>query len=360
MTLLSLLQSAVGEPSRPMKPRQSRAGRHRTAMLAFVLSLFSLAAEAQWRTPAPQERALDAAAFEGIERTISESFPDVQSVFVAVHGRVAFQYYRDGNSESLRNVQSVAKSALSALVGVALHQGRIKSLDQTVVELVPELLPLNADPRSRDITLRHLLTMTTGFQVNDPTGTAPAGRAKEGWARPMTNPPGQAFAYDNAAVVILAEVLETTVGMPVADFARQQLIVPLGMAEPSYQRGLSMRTEDMAKLGQLFLQNGLWGDSQLLGPSFVAEATTARNAGGPPVSLPYGFMWWVVPSKARRQTFMASGYSGQFVWVYPGMEMVVATTSTVSIEAQRRGEALRLMRTKLYAAAQKRVSAGDR
>jgi CubicO group peptidase (beta-lactamase class C family) len=343
-----------------MRPRQATVRRHRSALLAFVLSLTSLATEAQWRTPTPQEQALDATAFEGIEQAISESFPDVQSVFVALRGRVAFQYYRDGNSESLRDVQSVAKSALSALVGIALRQGRIKSLDQPVVELMPELLPLNADPRSRDITLRHFLTMTTGFQVNDPTGTAPGGRAKDGWARPMASPPGQTFAYDNAGVVILAEVLKTVVGMPVADFARQQLIVPLGMAEPSYQRGLSMRTEDMAKLGQLFLQNGRWGNSQLLGPSFVAEATTARNAGGPPVLLPYGFMWWVVPSKAQRQTFMASGYSGQFVWVYPGLEMVVATTSTVSIEAQRRGEALRLMRTKLYAAAQKRIAAGDR
>jgi CubicO group peptidase (beta-lactamase class C family) len=331
-----------------------------STMLALVLSLSSLAAQAQWRTPVPNEQALDAAAFEGMERLVSESFPDVQSVFVALQGRVAFQYYRDGNPESLRNVQSVAKSALSALVGVALQQGRIKSLDQPVIELVPELLSLNNDPKARDITVRHLLTMTAGFQVNDPTGTAPAGRARDGWARPIANPPGQAFAYDNAVFVILSEVLKTAVGMPVDDFARQQLISPLGMAEPSYQRGLNMRTEDMAKLGQLFLQNGRWGDRQLLAPAFVAEATTARNAGGLPISLPYGFMWWVVPSKARRPTFMASGYSGQFIWVYPGSDMVVATTSTVSNDAQRRGEALKLMRTQLYAAAQKRVSAGER
>jgi len=338
----------------------SGAGPWRCMTLAVFVSLAPMAAPAQWRTPTPQEQALDAAAFQGIEQVVAESLPDVQSIFVALRGRVAFQYYRDGTPNALRDVQSVAKSAASALIGVALQQGRITSLDQPVVELAPELAPLNADPRSRDITLRHLLTMTAGFWVDDPSGTAPAGRARDGWARPMASPPGQTFAYDNAAVVILVEVLRKVTGMPLADFAREQLVAPLGMTEPSYQRGLSMRTEDMAKLGQLFLQNGLWGDRQVLAPSFVAEATTARNAGGPPGTLPYGFMWWVVPSKAQRQTFMASGFSGQYIWVYPGLEMVVAATSTVSMEAQRRGQALQLIRTRLYAAALKRSSTGAR
>ena len=329
-------------------------------MRAVLLTLLPLAAFAQWQTPTPREKALDEAAFQGIAQTIAERFPDVQSVFVALHGRVAFQYHRDGAPETLRDVQSVAKSALSALIGIALQQGRIRSLDQPVLALLPDFAPLNADPRSRDITWRHLMTMTAGFQVDDPTGTAPGGRASDGWARPLASPPGQAFAYDNASVVILAEALKAATGMPVADFARQQLVAPLGMAEPSYIRGVGMRTEDMAKLGQLFLQNGRWADAQLLAPSFAAEATTARNGGGPPSGLPYGYLWWVVPSTSPRQTFMASGFSGQFIWVHPALDMVVATTSTVSMEAQRRGEALRLIRTRLYAAAQERTSAGDR
>lgn len=329
----------------------SRPGRH--ARLLVFLSLLPVASLAQWRSPTAQEQASDAAAFEGMEQVIGESFPQVQSVFVALGGRIAFRYYRDGTPEALRAVHSVAKSAASALVGAALQQGHLQSLDQRVVDLLPELAPLNADPRSREITLRHLLTMTAGFQVDDPAGTAPALRAREGWARPMSSAPGQTFAYDNTIPVILAAILERTTGMPLADYARQRLVAPLGMAEPSYRQGLHMRTEDMARLGQLFLQNGRWGDRQLLAPAFVAEATTARNAGGPPGSLPYGFMWWVVPSGAQRQTFMASGYSGQFVWVYPRLDMVVATTSSVSADAQRQGQALQLIRTRLFAAARK-------
>ncbi|WP_162585882.1 serine hydrolase domain-containing protein [Variovorax sp. RA8] len=315
---------------------------------------------AQWRSSTPQEQALDAAAFQGVASAIGEEFPDVQSAAVALRGRLVFQYHRDGNPEVLRNVQSVAKSAVSALVGIAIKQGRIATLDERVTALVPEWDALNPDPRARDITLRHLLTMTAGFQVNDPTGTASPGRAGDAWARPMASAPGQSFAYDNAAQALVLEVLQKTVGTGFADYAHEQLVKPLGMKEPSYQRGLSLRTEDMAKLGQLFLQNGVWEGRQLLPSSFAADATAAQNAGGAPVGLSYGYGWWVVPSKAQRQTFLASGYSGQFIWVFPGLELVVAATSTVSPAVQGRGQALQLMRTRIYDAAQARSTASDR
>ena len=360
MRLSSLLPGAVVVPIRRMTSRHFGASCRRNRLAALVLASFSLAAGAQWRTPTPQDKTADSAAFEGIAQVIGENFSDVQSVVVAVKGHMAFQYDRDGDPGALRDVQSVAKSALAVVVGMALHEGRIKSLDQPVVELIPELLPLNADPKSRDITLRHLLTMTAGFQVNDPAGTARAGTLRESWARLLTSPPGQTFAYDNAVPDILAAALGKAVGMPAADYVRQQLVGPLGMAEPSYERGLRVRTQDMARLGQLMLQNGRWGDRQLLAASYVEEATTVRNAGGVPVSLPYGFMWWVAPSKAPRPTFLASGYGGQFIWVYPDMGAVIAVTSTVSSDGVRRGQALKLMRTHLYAAAQKRAATGDR
>ncbi len=303
---------------------------------------------------------MDAVAFENVASAIGEQFPDVQSAVVALRGRLVFQYHRDGNPEVLRSVQSVAKSAVSALVGIAIEQGRIASLDERVTALVPEWDALNPDPRAKEITLRHLLTMTAGFQVNDPTGTAPPGRAEDAWARPMASAPGRSFAYDNAAQAIVLEVLQRTVGTGFADYAREQLVKPLGMKEPSYQHGLSLRTEDMARLGQLFLQNGVWEGRQLLPSSFVVDATAAQNAGGPPVGLSYGYGWWVVPSKAQRQTFLASGYSGQFIWVFPGLELVVAVTSSVSPAVQGRGQALQLMRTRIYNAAQTRSTAGDR
>jgi len=155
---------------------------------------------------------------------------------------------------------------------------------------------------------------------------------------------------------MVVAVLERATGMPLADYARRELVGPMGLQEPSYQRGFHMRTADMAKLGQLYLQGGAWAGRQLVPGPYVLEATRPQSKGGPPVSMPYGYMWWIVPSQAARPTFMASGYGGQLVWVYPPLELVVAISSTVSPESQRRGHAIQLLRGKLFAAAQQRAA----
>jgi hypothetical protein len=235
---------------------------------------------AEWRASTPAEQALDTAAFSGVDETIRDQLADVQSAVVVLGGRVVYEYYRDGNSDTLRDVQSIAKSALSALTGIALGQGRIASLDQPVVDLVPEWAALNSDPRAATITVRHLLTMTAGFEVNDPTGTAAAGRPQEMWARPLRSTPGQAFAYDNALIPMLSAVLERATSMPLADYARQQLTTPLALQEPSYRPRLLLRTVDMAKLGQLFLRKGVWDGKQLMPEAYVMAATQPQNARG--------------------------------------------------------------------------------
>jgi CubicO group peptidase (beta-lactamase class C family) len=328
-------------------------------ILSLALLVSATAAQAQpsveWRPATQAEQALDAAAFAGVDEAITEQLTDVQSAVVVLRGRVVYEFYRDGSPARLRDVQSVAKSALSSLVGVAIGQGRIASLDVPVVALVPDWAPLNPDPRAAAITVRHLLTMTAGFEVNDAAGTAAPGQPRDAWARPMRSAPGEAFAYDNALIPMLAAVLEKATGMPLADYARQQLAGPLAFDEPSYQGGLRLRTADMAKLGQLFLQQGTWGGRQIVPESYAMAATQPQNAGGRPVGMPYGYMWWVVPSNAPRKTFMASGFGGQFIWVHPPLDLVIAITSTVSPDSNRRGQALQLIRGRLFAAAQRRV-----
>jgi len=325
----------------------------------LLIATAAATAQAEWRTapPSAQEQALDAAAFQCVDALLAGRLTDVQSAVVVLRGRVVYAYYRDGNPDALRPTHSVAKSALSALVGIALAQGRIRSLDQPVVELVPDWAAANADPRAATITVRHLLTMTAGFAVDDPTGTAPGLRPRDAWARPLAHAPGQAFAYDNSVVALLGAVVEKAAGMPLADYARQHLVQPLALAEPGYQRGLQLRTLDMAKLGQLYLQKGAWDGRQILPEDFAAASVQPQNAGGLPVKLAYGYLWWVVTGKAPRPTFLASGYSGQFIWVHPALDLVVATTSTVSAEVQQRGQALQLIRNQLFAAAQRRLAA---
>lgn len=331
----------------------------RPFVLAFCL-LAGAAGAAQpvapWRASTPEEQRLDAAAFEGFDQAISERLTDIQSVAVVLKGRTAYQYHRDGNPEALRDTQSVAKSALAALLGIALRQGHIASLDRPVVELVPEWRPLNADPQAQTITLHHLLAMTAGFEVNDTAGTVAPQAPAQAWARPLRSQPGQSFAYDNSIVNLVTAVLEKVTARPLGDYAREQLVQPLGMNEPSYQRGLHLRTVDMAKLGHLFLQDGAWNGHALLPPGFAAQAVRARSDGGPPVLLPYGLFWWV-PSDS---TYFASGYAGQFIWVHAPLGLVVAITSTVSAGSQQRGQAMQLIRGRLFQAVQKRVAWGER
>ncbi len=331
----------------------------RSLTFAFNL-LVSTAAAAQtafpWHPSTPEEQRMDATAFVEFDRRIAERLEDIQSVVVVLQGRVAYEYHRDGNPEALRATQSVSKTALVALVGTALHQGQITSLDLPVVDLLPELRSINADPRAQEITLRHLLTMTAGFAVNDAAGTAPALASAQAWARPLRDPPGEFFAYDNSIVNIVAAVLEKATGQPLAEYAREQLVQPLGMIEPSYQRGLQLRTVDMAKLGHLFLQDGAWNGRSLLPPGFAVQTTHAITGGGPPVRLPYGISWWV-PS---RSTYFASGYAGQFIWVHTPLQAVVAVTSTISKESHQRGQAMQLIRGRLFQALHKRAAAGER
>lgn len=324
------------------------------ALLFAAMALTCAAASAQVRPATPAEKALDQAAFQAAGPALAERLTDVQSVVVLLHGRVAYEFYRDGAPDTLREIQSVRKSALSTLVGLALAQGKLASLDQPVLGLMPEWAGLNPDPRAASITVRHLLTLSAGFEFNDPEGntggnTPPA----VGWARRLRYAPGEKFGYDNALIPMLTAVLEKAVGMTVPDFARVQLVAPMGMVEPSYRGGVGMRTLDMAKLGQLFLRDGQWDGKQLVPAEFVRAATGPQNSGGPPVKMPYGYMWWIVPSQEPRPIFMASGYAGQMIWVHPTLDLVVAATSTVSADSQSRGHSIRLLRGLVEAAAQR-------
>ncbi len=340
--------------------RQSVLYRSRNALWLGLLCAFAALTSvhaAEWRASTPAEQALDAAAFAPVEAALQQQFSDVQSAVIVQRGRVVFEYYRDGAPGQLRDVQSVAKSALSTLVGIALGQGRIASLDQAVVALLPEWTALNPDPRAQAITVRHLLTMSTGFEVNDPRGTAAAGNATTAWARPLGHAPGESFAYDNAVMPLLAALLEKVAGMPLADYAHTQLVQPLGMSAPAYARGLHLRTVDMARLGHLLLNAGAWDGQQIVPAAYASAATQRQNAGGPPVAMPYGYLWWIVPSRGPGKVFMASGYGGQLIWAHEALELVVAVTATASPDSQRRGHTVQLLQNKIVPAASQRAAA---
>jgi CubicO group peptidase (beta-lactamase class C family) len=332
----------------------------------FSIALPTLAASLLQREAIAQgltSTALEGAAstvFDGLGRKIEAEYPDVESVVVVRRGRVLFEHY-NSRPDVLRDVQSVTKSVLSLAVGSALGQGVIRSLDQPVSEL------LGVAERSEDaqplvpLTVRHLLTMTAGFAVQERFAPRTADALDFLLQRKRVAPPGAAFAYDNLSANLLSIVLERATGKLASTFTEQEVFRPLGIQEYEWARGsnghslgfsgLRLRTRDMAKIGQLAQSAGNWSGAQLVPDQYARAAVMAQNSGGGPVGLAYGYMWWVAPSPAEQSTFLASGWGGQFIWVHPTLDLVIATTSVVSGDANRRGQALRLIRTELLRAA---------
>ncbi len=310
-----------------------------------------------WRTATQAEQSLDAAAFAEMDQRITNSYGDVQSAVVVMQGRKVYEFQRSGNPAALHPMHSVAKSALALLVGTALQRGQLTSLDQAVLDLMPEWAALNSSPHAAAITLRHLLAMTAGFDIdNDPTGTARALAPTAAWARTIGAAPGSRFAYDNSLQLMTAAILEKVTGQPLATLASDQLFKPLDMQSPSLNSArLSLRTDDMAKLGMLLLSEGNWDGQALLPAGFTRELTEPLSRGGPPAGLPYGLGWWL-PSP---NTAIASGYGGQLVFVHPPLQLVIAVTSATSAQGAVRGQALKLARGPLFGAAVKRAKAGS-
>jgi CubicO group peptidase (beta-lactamase class C family) len=287
--------------------------------------------------------------------------PDLRAVAVLRGGKPVFDYLRaDLRQDGLHETASVTKSVLSMLVGQALSQGRIAGLDTPVEALLPDLAGVNADPRVQRLELRHLLTMTAGFQATERRFIDARARDRFAIGRRFEADPGTRFRYDNPSADLLAAALARSVGETVATYAGRQLFEPLGIdafdwgvdEQGRHQgySGLQLRVQDMARLGQLMLQQGQWEGRRLLEADYLRSATTAQNGGGPPVNLPYGYLWWVAPGGAPRPAFVASGFGGQFIWVEPASQLVIATAAEPGPGSAARQQALELIRGQLLPA----------
>ena len=299
-------------------------------------------------------------AFDGMAQEIEAAYADVESVVVVRDDRLLFEYYKaGGDADTLRDVQSVTKSVLSMAVGATLGQGALQSLDQPLSGLPPGAEPPAGDTAA--LTIRHLLTMTAGFAPVPRFVSVTADDPAVLLQRERIAAPGTRFAYDNLSANLLSVALQAAVGRSSAAFARQQLFEPLEIRDFDWKAGagghslgfsgLKLRSRDMAQLGQLMLRQGQWQGKPLLPQAYARASVTAQNAGGPPVNLPYGYLWWVVPSDGDTRTFFASGYGGQLIWVHVPLNLVIATTADVSAGSQARGQALALVRTPLFRAA---------
>ncbi len=312
-----------------------------------------------WQLVPAEQAGLDAGRLEPAVEDIG-ALEGVQGVLVARHGRlVAERYFRGSAGRRPHNMKSASKSVLSALAGLAVENG-VLELDQPIADLLPEAAGLD-DPGKQEITVRHLLTMTSGLESTS-FGNYGSWVASRNWVRaaltrPLQAEPGTRFAYSTGGTHLLSATLARAAGRSTHDFAREHLFAALGILHSAWARdrqgihvggnNLSLLPRDMLKFGQLYLNRGRWAGEQLLPWQWVDESTRpglAGPRGRGRIYGGYGYLWWLRGPR-ERAAYIASGYGGQYIYVSPAEDLVVVIISTeVSKGRGWRGELFGLIR----------------
>jgi len=249
-----------------------------------------------WKESTPEKQGMDPNLPFDLQRYIDKELPHIRSVLILRHGYLVFErYYRGFHQDSLHDVWSVAKGFTSALIGVALKEGYLKKLDLKLMDFLPEYRTAAVDPRTENITLRHLMTMTSGLDCPDGPIFRRAMESNDTirfvLERPMMDAPGQVFGYSSGCAHLLSAVLTRSAKMTMLELGEAHLFRPLGISAQKWVEhqghtlgghGLSLRTRDLAKFGYLYLNQGSWEGKQLVPGEFVRESTQEHNPGGPP------------------------------------------------------------------------------
>ncbi len=289
----------------------------------------------------PAEQQVDPAAVLALLDAL-EARPDIEmhSLMVVRHGHVVAEgWWAPYSPDRVHLLYSVSKTFTTTAAAFARHEGLL-DLDDTVLSHFPELEDDVVDPRSRRMLLRHVAAMASGH-TRDTMDEAFANDRDEpvrGFlAIPPDEEPGTVFAYNQPCTYALAAVIQRESGQSLTDYLRPRLFDPLGIGDVGWQSwppgrelgftGLHARTEDVAKLGQLYLQRGRWGEQQLIPEEWVAEATSKHvdNPREPNVDWRqgYGYQFWM-----QRHGYRGDGAFGQFCLVLPEHDTVVATTAS--------------------------------
>ena len=267
----------------------------------------------------------------------------VWSVVVVRKGSVVADAHFIYQPETLHSVWSVTKSVTSTLVGMAIDRDAIPGVDVAMVDFLPHSID-PVDPLADRITLRHLLMMTSGLKWSEENDWLPWLRSSNPVRyilnRSVVSSPGLVFNYSSASSHLPSVMLTEILGGDPAEFAESQLFESMGISDWGWDRdpqnypfgghGIKMRTEDLAKLGILFLRKGRWQGRQVVSREWVEEAVQPRFFWdvdyGPLTNVDYGYLWWTAEA-AGYPVFIAWGWGGQFAFCVPDLDLVVATSA---------------------------------
>ncbi|MEO8042132.1 MAG: serine hydrolase [Acidobacteriota bacterium] len=352
-------------------------------ILITLLAVLTVRAQ-DWPKATPKSVGVDAKALAAFDAEIaSGKFGNIDSFTIVRHGKLVFErryahdydkiYGDDAKKQSplnphdltgpynyynsywhpwyqrgeLHTLQSVSKTITSIIVGVARNRKEFPDLDTPVMNFFDASKVANVDDRKRRMTIRHLLTMSAGFDWNEdlpytnPSNTGIQMEASSDWVdytinRPMAYEPGTKFQYNSGATQILAHIFRVATGTDIEDYAARNLFAPLGIRQYFWKRspsglvdaegGIYLRPRDVAKLWYLFLKRGMWEGKQIVSAEWVKDSVTpAFDLGG----AKYGLKWWMYPygKDNSKLVWGGSGFGGQRPMAFPEYDMVVVYTA---------------------------------
>ncbi len=315
-------------------------------------------------TAKPEDAGLDSQIIKELLDSIKTGFyPNRHSVLIYKDDRLVLEEYFSGPDENwgtdigivqhadtvLHDMRSVSKSVVSACIGLAISQGKIKSVDQPVFDFFEDYSQYNNEGREK-LTIKHLLTMTSGLKWNedipyDNPENSEIQMINSGdgigfvLSRPLVAKPGTVWTYNGGTTELLAEIIQRTSGKNIHEFAKEFLFEPIGITNsewtispstnsPAAASGLRLRSTDMLKFGILYLYDGRWGEKQIVPKEWVNESLTSmivRPDGGG-----YGYQFWIFDYliQEKKLTIPAAvGNGDQRIYLDKGNHLLIVTTA---------------------------------
>jgi len=297
----------------------------------------------------------DSTAFQQLmQRIIQQEFGRLESFLIIKDGTLVLEEYFYGFArDQLHHINSCTKSIVSLLAGISLARHGRLDVDTPIVEFFPQCSATH-DPEKRRITLEHVLTMTSGLPTDDDFAfNDSAEMVDRKLGLPLESKPGETFAYNNNGTQLLGRVIAALEQRPIDEFARDALFNPLGIAEYLWDKdhgiarchnGLHLYPRDMAKIGLLILNDGLWHGKRIIPKEWIRASIMPRVAES--AFFDYGYQWWyrskrnkswwgdaVRGSTVEHDMILALGFGGQYIMIIPDLAMVIVTTSSDNNEA---------------------------
>lgn len=287
----------------------------------------------------PERQGISSADILDFIAAADQQIDTMNSFMLVRHGSVVAEgWWGPYDAATPHILYSLSKSFTSTAVGLAIGEGKM-SLDDGVLKFFPDDAPAEPSPNLKAMRVRDLLRMATGNQTEAPILTANEPWTRTFLAHPVPFKPGTHFLYNSPATYMLSAIVQKVTGMTVLDYLKPRLFEPLGIDNPSWIAnpqgismgafGLSLRTEDIARFGLLYLQKGKWKGKQLVPSQWIEEATAMQTSNGSSPNSDwdqgYGYQFW----RSRHNTYRGDGAFGQYCMIIPEFDAVVVITSGV-------------------------------